>query len=411
MIVAFGSLYFVCRVLFTAELRACASALVVKFAVAVILGFALSALLLLPFLEFAQLGYDIHQLSNVGGFKAGLTHDGDCHTAIQYLLPLIFGPVLGSIFENFRGVSGLRAYWGIVPAFFAVAAVLAVLFRERLADFKSQRFLTAFFGSTLLLMLLKRYGSPLINWIGELPLSEMVVYQKYQEPLIALCIAMLAGVGFTILIERRAMRLFALSCAVVLAFMLATAGWFLGQVVALHSFLAKAFYFASLALGVGLLLVTVWVRLARSQGLARAAPMAAARFRRSAVAGTARDLHSPRLLSDDLSSAVASRPLRGRSLHRVHSRPEHRLFPYLCARGFPLSKLVRGFQTGRCARSRWAFLRALAAVRAKLPASAGRTSRAWRSGGSLHRAGACLRVQHGCRAALSRIVVDPISDH
>jgi hypothetical protein len=258
LIVAFGSLYFVCRVLFTAELRGRALALAVKFAVAVLAGFALSALLLLPFLEFAQLGYDVHQLSNVGGFKAGLTHDGDYHTAVQYLLPLIFGPVLGSIFENFRGVSGLRAYWGVVPAYFAVAAVLAVLFRERLADFKSQRFLTVFFGSTLLLMLLKRYGNPLINWIGELPLSEMVVYQKYQEPLIALCIAMLAGIGFTVLIERRGMRVFALSGAVVLAFMLVTAGWYLGQVAALQSLLAKAFYFASVALGIGLLLATVW---------------------------------------------------------------------------------------------------------------------------------------------------------
>jgi hypothetical protein len=258
LIVAFGSLYFVCRVLFSAELRAQAPTLVIKFAVALILGFALSALLLLPFLEFAQLGYDIHQLSNVGGFKAGLTHDGDYHSAIQYLLPLIFGPVLGSIFENFRGASGLRAYWGIVPAFFAVAAVLAVIFRERLADFKTQRFLTVFFGSTLLVMLLKRYGSPLINWIGELPLSEMVVYQKYQEPLIALCVAMLAGIGFAILIERRAMRLFALSGAAVLAFMLATAGWYLGQVVALQSPLARAFYFGSLALGIVLLLATIW---------------------------------------------------------------------------------------------------------------------------------------------------------
>jgi hypothetical protein len=257
LILAFGSLYLVCRVLFTAELRAQALALAVKFAVAVILGFALSALLLLPFLEFAQLGYDVHQPSNVGGVKAGIGHDADYHRTIQYLLPLIFGPVLGSICENFRGWSGLRGYWGIVPFYLTIVAVLAAVLRERLADFRSQRFLTAFFGSTLLLMLLKRYGSPLINWIGELPLSEMVVYPKYQEPLIALCVAMLAGVGFAVLIERRGIRLFAASGAVVLAFMLATAGWYLGQVVALQSILAKVFYFSSVALGLGLLFVTV----------------------------------------------------------------------------------------------------------------------------------------------------------
>ena len=50
-----------------------------------------------------------------------------------------------------------------------------------------------FFAAALLLMLLKRFGSPVIDWIGHLPISEMVLYVKYQEPLIAMCVAMLAG--------------------------------------------------------------------------------------------------------------------------------------------------------------------------------------------------------------------------
>jgi len=49
----------------------------------------------------------------------------------MYLLPLIFGPVLGSIFANFAGWSGLRGYWGIVPFYFAVAAVLFVFSRRK----------------------------------------------------------------------------------------------------------------------------------------------------------------------------------------------------------------------------------------------------------------------------------------
>ena len=104
-------------------------------------------------------------------------------------------------------------------------------------------------------MLLKRFGNPVINWIGALPLSEMVVYQKYQEPLIALCVAMLAGIGFSILVERRATsRLFLLAGVLVLAAMLVLAGSYLPLVLSPDLKWAKLFYFLSIALGVGLLI-------------------------------------------------------------------------------------------------------------------------------------------------------------
>jgi len=258
LIGSFGGLYFVCRLVFTAELRAQAAPLLLKFVTAVILGFALSAFLLLPFVEFLRVAFDSHQPSNVGGLKAGLGHDGDYFNSIMYLLPLIFGPVQGSIFANFAGWSGLRGYWGIVPFYFAVAAVLYVFSRRKGAGPSSERFLILFFAVTLTLMLLKRYGNPAINWIGALPLSEMVVYPKYQEPLIALCVAMLAGAGFAVLVERRATsRLFVLAGIAVLALMLGAAGWYLPEVLRLKLRFAKAFFFISVGMGVGLLLFTV----------------------------------------------------------------------------------------------------------------------------------------------------------
>ena len=111
-------------------------------------------------------------------------------------------------------------------------AVLFALSPKRHAV-RPERFLIAFFAVTLTLMLLKRFGNPVINWIGALPLSEMVVYQKYQGPLMALCVAMLAGIGFSILVERRAnSRLFLLAGVVVLAahagtrWLVSTAGTF-----------------------------------------------------------------------------------------------------------------------------------------------------------------------------------------
>ena len=102
-------------------------------------------------------------------------------------------------------------------------------------------------------MVLKRFGSPVINWIGALPLSEMVVYQKYQEPLIALCVAMLAGIGFSVLVERRATsRFFLLAGVLVLA---AHAGCrrhvSAGRARSPDLKWAKLFYFLSMVLGVG----------------------------------------------------------------------------------------------------------------------------------------------------------------
>ena len=44
-------------------------------------------------------------------------------------------------------------------------------------------------------MLLKRFGNPLINWIGVLPIANLVLFLKYEEPLMAFCIAILAGIG------------------------------------------------------------------------------------------------------------------------------------------------------------------------------------------------------------------------
>jgi hypothetical protein len=276
LIVSFGCLYFVCRLFFDVELRARAPALVTKFVAGIALGFALSAFVLLPFAELVRLAFDAHQPANIGGLRAGLGHDQGYGLAIQYLLPLIFGPPLASVFQNLAGWTGLRGYWGIAPFFFALAAVLFACLRRRDAV-KHELFLIGFFSITLALMVLKRFGSPLINWIGAVPLSEMVVYQKYQEPLIALSVAMLAGIGFSVLIQRRAAaHVFLLAGGLVLAVMLMAGGSYLPLVLSPDLKWAKLFYFVSMALGVCLAIgVTLYAVFAmrgssaRSRWLAR----------------------------------------------------------------------------------------------------------------------------------------------
>jgi hypothetical protein len=228
-----------------------------RFFVAILLGFALSAFVLLPFIEFVRVAFDLHRPSSMGGLRVGLGHDDGFASTIQYLLPLIFGPPLGSVFQNLAGFSGLRGYWGVVPFFFAVAAVVFACSRHQ-SGIKGEQFLIAFFSIMLSLMVLKRFGSPVINWIGFLPLAEMVVYPKYLEPLIAVCVAMLAGTGFSILIERRATsRLFSLAGVVVIAAMVVTGGAYLSVALRPDFKWAKLFYFVSMGLGAGFVIALV----------------------------------------------------------------------------------------------------------------------------------------------------------
>ena len=240
LFVSFGCLYFLFRLTFTPEFRERSFARLGKLAVALALGFALSAFLLLPFLEFVRIAHDNHQPTNLGGVIArGMESDNDMRVMVTYLLPTIFGGVFDW--------TGIRGYWGVVPCLFAVAAVVCWLFPKNISYPKPLRSLTVFFGIFLVLMLLKRFGNPIINWIGLLPISEMVVYTKYQEPLIAFCVAMLAGIGFSLHAERRAKSAVALIAAVVvLDVILALAGLSLPQVIE-HPESAPFYYWSVLA--------------------------------------------------------------------------------------------------------------------------------------------------------------------
>lgn len=260
VILAFGAVYFVSRIVFTPTLRTQAVPLLLKFVAAVVLGFAVSAFMLLPLLEFLSLGYDVHQPSNIGNDKVGLVHDDDPRLLIQYLLPLILGPVLNSTLSNFAGWSGLKGYWGIIPFFFAVIALLAMRARARAPQFQAWRFLTVFFSAMLAAMLLKRFGSVTINWIGYLPVSELVLYPKYLEPVIAFCAAMLGGLGFAAFVERTTTRTqLLLAAAATLAVMLVLAGSYLPSLGSPSARYASTFFFASVASGVAVVAGTALI--------------------------------------------------------------------------------------------------------------------------------------------------------
>lgn len=248
LIVSFGCVYFVFRLAVAPEFRDRAFARLAKFAAALALGFALSAFLLLPFLEFMRVVHDTHQVANIGA-QVGLGFDGDGRAAATYLLPMVFGPVGNSILSGGSGWTGMRGYWGIVPCLFALAAVLFCFFPTTIRYVKPLRSLTAFFALSLTLMVLKQFGHPIINWIGGLPLAEMIVFQKYLGPLMAFCAAMLAGIGFSLLVEGRAKPAYFVRVALLtLGVILALAGWSLPQLLEADGHVA--YYYVTVLAGV-----------------------------------------------------------------------------------------------------------------------------------------------------------------
>lgn len=255
--VSFGCCYFLFRLLSLSEFRNLLLPHLGRATAGLAAGFALSAFLLLPFLEYMSIAHDAHQPANLGGNKAGLIFFEDGKSAITYLLPLIFGPMGNSIFAP--GTStGLSGYWGNIPFVFALLGVFCVFLTTEHASLRTLRSLAVFFGIMLILMTLKRFGNPMINWIGRLPLAELVIFSKYLDPLAAFCVAMLAGIGFSRLLEgpaRIRRRLALLSVVLGLAVMLALAGWSLPRVLQLTR--GSWVYYLNLAAGVLILAATM----------------------------------------------------------------------------------------------------------------------------------------------------------
>jgi hypothetical protein len=255
---SFATVYFVFRLACEPEFRGRPVALLTKLIAALCLGLGLSALLLLPFLELMRIASDTHQLGNVHG-QVGLTGLGNLSDAALYLVPMLLGPVGDSIY---------RGYWGVLPCFFSIVAIISLPLR-RAAYPTAWRQLSAFFTICLVLLVLKRYGNPIINWIGGLPIAEMVVFYKYDEPLMALCVAMLAGIGFALVIEQR-LRASHSVLALVLTtiLLLGLAGFSLPRVLALK----QDFHIFFRALVGGTLVIVAaaaWLALASRQRMRR----------------------------------------------------------------------------------------------------------------------------------------------
>jgi len=210
------------------------------FAAACALGFSLAAPLLLPFFEYVRSSYNIHSTADSW---LSVACDKESWVAWPtYLLPFCYGPLLGSIVQGLVAFNGVRGSFGFCAALLSCIALAGIfaLWHSKDVDRRIPR-ISAFFAVCAAFFFLKRIGSPLVSWVGTLPLAKMVYFLKFEELLIAFCIASLSAIGLSLLSSGKIGRK---------AVFLATGGfallyWFLSSQALSH---AAALYLDSWAL-------------------------------------------------------------------------------------------------------------------------------------------------------------------
>lgn len=159
-----------------------------------IIGLCLAAFVLLPMVELVHHSYNTHEPGKNGGAMTGLWHDNFGPTIFTYILPLVFGQPYASTFSDIYNGNGTRNYWGAIPLFLVLIALCSLKKSENLRDRRLSQ-TTCFFFACAVIIILKRYGCPLINSLGNLPLLRVITFAKYDEPLLSMCVAALCGIG------------------------------------------------------------------------------------------------------------------------------------------------------------------------------------------------------------------------
>jgi hypothetical protein len=240
-----GALYALVR-LFTAR-AAAPPAVVAALVASYALGTALSAIQLLPFLELMRHSFNTHDPKFVGGF-VGLWADGNWRFGLfTQLVPRVFGGPWTSILANGSGHSGIRGFFGCATTFLGIVA-LAFALRRR-SDVRS---VILFFACVVAFVLLKRFGNPVVNWTGALPLFELVNYPKYGEAIAGIAAGILAGFGADALWKRLVGQRIVLGAFVTL--LLVVTAFYLGTRDFIRPTVTGAFWYP---LGIDIALVAI----------------------------------------------------------------------------------------------------------------------------------------------------------
>ncbi len=201
-----GGIYFLVRVLTHQSNWKSRFRFFIAYAVSCLVGLGLAAPQILPFLEYIRESSNTH----VGVIGAGkelgpgsVYHENFPVHFLNYLTPLIYGPLGDAKVKAGFGYVGFNGYWGVMVFAFALIASLSAMTRGNPKDdsqpVSKLKPLVFFFAGTVILLIGKTFGAPLISSISALPLFKLVVFWKYSEPIIGFAMAALAGIGFDLL--------------------------------------------------------------------------------------------------------------------------------------------------------------------------------------------------------------------
>ena len=186
----FVYLYVAVRIISNGGTRALGGPQVRWLAAATITGLFLSAIVLVPFFEYVRRSSNFHEIQ----MTRGLEYDTISFAIFNYLLPLGFGPP-GHIEE-------LRNYCGVMAFYLMAVALLTSIRRTQSKDPLCA--ITWLSSATVLTIVLKRYGAPIVNEIGRLPVFRQISFPKYDEATLSFAVAILIAVGLERLIQKQA---------------------------------------------------------------------------------------------------------------------------------------------------------------------------------------------------------------
>lgn len=154
------------------------------FVLANILALLLSAIQLFPFFEFLKMSFNSHSDSLIGMSSLSI------ETVLSMFYPFFFDPLYSWTTSHFY-------YIGITTFVLFFIAISSINCFE-----KKDRLIVGFFSIFALLMLAKIFGFSFINWIGSLPILNLLIFPKYSASIVIFSISIVAAFGQSILTQK-----------------------------------------------------------------------------------------------------------------------------------------------------------------------------------------------------------------
>ncbi len=203
LIMIFAGLYFMMRAITLPRSNAVKVETVAGAALGCVLGLCLAASQILPFLEYMKQSFNVHDPA-LGVPIIGTIADSPWWpNVLYYAMPFDLGSKMFLGKELFP--LPVRGYVGVFVTFLSFVAA-SVLFRRKGGESAREKMtlqVVAFFLVASVFFFVKRFGFPLVNWIGCLPLMDMINFPKYDEPLIGFSMAILAAAATHLILKKR----------------------------------------------------------------------------------------------------------------------------------------------------------------------------------------------------------------